>query len=133
MPCLRNVGQVFSLEVHYVPFIVQFPLALPFGQHPKDFGIVGVLMEPIIGFGVYRLQVIVLIDRLRTEYQNPERLNPFQYVGGQIGVEFSYHHCGHRPWGLPKCPPSLIRNGFSKEIIRVVKPLLLDEGPILRY
>ena len=52
MPYLRNVGQVFGLKVLYVPFIVQFPLSLPIGQNPKDFGIVGVLMEPIISFGV---------------------------------------------------------------------------------
>ena len=36
-----HVGQVFSLEVHYVPFSVKFPFALPFCQHLKNFGIVG--------------------------------------------------------------------------------------------
>ena len=83
MPYLRNLGQVFGIEVHYGPFIVQFPLALPIGQHPKDFGIVGVLMEPIIGFGVNQLKVIVSIDRLCTEdYQNPAHSDPLQYVGG---------------------------------------------------
>ena len=83
MPYLRNVGQVFGLEVHCVPFTVQFPLALPIGQHPNDFRIVRVFMEPIIGFGVNWLKVIVSIDRLRTEaYQNPAYLDPFQYVGG---------------------------------------------------
>ena len=41
MPYLRNVGQVFGLEVHYVPFIVKFPFALPICQHPKNFGIIG--------------------------------------------------------------------------------------------
>ena len=83
MPYLRNVGQVFGLEVHYVPFIVQFPLALPFGQHSKDFRIVRVFMEPIIGFGVNWLNVIVSIDRLCIEvYQHPAHLDPFQYVGG---------------------------------------------------
>ena len=49
MPYLRNVGQVFGLEVHDMPFIVKFPLTLPVGQHPKDLGIVRLLMEPIIG------------------------------------------------------------------------------------
>ena len=67
MSYLRNVGQVFGLEVHCVPFTVQFPLALLVDQHPKEFGIVGVLMELIIGFRVNRLKVIVLIDRLRIE------------------------------------------------------------------
>ena len=55
MPYLRNVSQVFVLEVHYVPFIVQFPLALVVGQHPKDFGVVGVLIKPIIGLRVNQL------------------------------------------------------------------------------
>ena len=64
--------------MHCVPFIVQFPLALPFGQHLNNFGIVWGFVEPIIGFGVNRLKVIVLIDRLRTEvYQNPAHLDPF--------------------------------------------------------
>ena len=31
MPDLRNVGQVFFLEVHDVPFIVKFPRTLPVG------------------------------------------------------------------------------------------------------
>ena len=97
MPYLRNVGQVFGHEVHCVPFIVQFPLALPL-VNIKDFGIVGDLMEPIIRFGVYRLQVIVSIDRLHTEvYQNPSHQNPFQYASGKIGVKLSYQHCSSQP------------------------------------
>ena len=83
MPYLRNVGQVFGLEVHCVPFIIQFPLALFVGQHPKDLGIVGVLIEPIISLGGNWPKVIVSIDRLRTEvYQNLAHLDPFQHVGG---------------------------------------------------
>ena len=83
MSYLRNVGQVFGLEVHCVPFIVQFPLTLLVGQHSMDFGIVRVLMEPIISFGVNQLKVIVSIDRLCTEvYKNPAHPDPFQYVGG---------------------------------------------------
>ena len=78
IPYLRNVGQVFGLEVHHVPLTIQFPLALPVGQHPKDFGIVGVLMKPIIGFGFNQLKVIVLIDRLRNEvYKHPVNPDPF--------------------------------------------------------
>ena len=83
MPYLRNVGQVFFLEVHCVPFTVQFPLSLPVGQHPKDFGIVKVFMELIIGFRVNRVKVIVSIDSFRTKvYQHLMHLDPFQYVGG---------------------------------------------------
>ena len=43
---------MFGLEVHSVPFTVKFPLTLPVGQHPKDLGIVEMLMEPIIGLRV---------------------------------------------------------------------------------
>ena len=40
-------------------------------------------MEPIIGFGVNQLKVIVSIDRLRNEfYQNLEHSDPFQHVDG---------------------------------------------------
>ena len=49
MPYLRNVGHMFSLEVHNVPFIVKFPLTVPIGQHPKELRVVGLLMEPIKG------------------------------------------------------------------------------------
>ena len=116
-----------------MPFTIQFPLTLPGGQHPKDFGIVGMLMEPVIGLEVNRLKVIISIDRLRTEvYQHPAISDCFQYVGCKIGVELSYHTCGSWSRRLAKYPLSLVRNGFVKEIIGVVKPLLLDEGPILR-
>ena len=54
MPYPRNVGQVFCLEVHGVPFTVKFPLTLPVGQQPKDLRIVGLLMEPIIGLNINR-------------------------------------------------------------------------------
>ena len=82
MPYLRNVGQVFGLEVHRVPFIVQFLLALSVGQNPKDFGIVGVLIEPIISLRSNWLKVIVSDNRICTEfYQNPTRPDPFQHVG----------------------------------------------------
>ena len=133
MPNLRNVGQVFSLEVHGVPFTVEFPFTLPVSQHHKDLGIVGMLMELIIGLRVNRFHVIVSIDRLRIEvYQHSAHPGPFYYVGCEISVELSYHTCGSWSRRLAKCPPSLVRNIFAKEIIGVVKPLLLDEGPILR-
>ena len=91
------------------------------------------LIEPIISLGVNRLKVIITIDRLHTEvYQHPEHPDLFQYVECEIGVELSYHTCGIWSRRLEKCPPSLVCNGFAKEIIGVVKPLFLDEGPILR-
>ena len=54
MSYLRNVGQMFGLEVHSMPFTVKFPLTVPVGQHLKDLGVVGMLMEPIIGLRVNR-------------------------------------------------------------------------------
>ena len=75
-------------------------------------------MEPVIGLRVNLLKVIILIDRLRTEfYQHPVHPNLFQYVGCEIGVELSYHTCGSWSWRLAKCPPSLVFNGFGKEIV----------------
>ena len=52
MPYIRNVGQMFGLEVHNVPFTVKFLLTVLVGQHPKDLAVVGMLMEPIIGLRV---------------------------------------------------------------------------------
>ena len=49
MPYLRNLGQVFGLEVHDIPLTVKFSLTLLVGQHLKDLEIVGMLMELIIG------------------------------------------------------------------------------------
>ena len=54
MPYLGNVGQIFGLEVHSVLFTVEFPVTVPIGQHLKDLGVVGLLMEPIKGLRVNR-------------------------------------------------------------------------------
>ena len=72
VPYLRYIGQVFSLEVHGVPFIVSFPLALPICEQPKDFRVIRVFVKPIIGLGVNRLKVVIVVDRLHIEvYQHP--------------------------------------------------------------
>ena len=52
MPYFRNVSQMFGLEMHSVPLTVDFPLTAPIGQHPKDLGVVGLLMEPTKGLRV---------------------------------------------------------------------------------
>ena len=49
MPNLGDVGQMFSLEVHCVPFTIKFPLTLPVGQDPNDLKVVGLCMKPIKG------------------------------------------------------------------------------------
>ena len=36
MPDLGNIGQMFGLEVHGVPFTIELPLTQPVGQDPDD-------------------------------------------------------------------------------------------------
>ena len=47
MPYLRNIGQMFGLEVHDVPFTIDLPLTPPIGQDPDDLGVVWSLIELI--------------------------------------------------------------------------------------
>ena len=47
MPHLGNIGKMFGLEVHCMPFAIELPRTLPVGQNPKDLEVVGSLMEPI--------------------------------------------------------------------------------------
>ena len=131
MPYLRNIGQMFVLEVHGVPFAIQLPLTPPVGQHTDDLGVVCPLIESIKRFRGDRVKIIKLVDRLRAEvYMHPDL---FDDIGGEVGIEFLYHT--RRSWTrwLVKRPPPLSRNGLVKEIVGVVEALFLDEGPILTY
>ena len=47
MPHLGNIGQMFVLEVHGVPFAIGLALTPPVGQDPEDLRVVGPLIEPI--------------------------------------------------------------------------------------
>ena len=67
MPYFGDVGEMFVLEVHDVPFIIKFPFTLVVCQHPKNFGIVWGFVELIICFEINRVKVIILVDRLCTE------------------------------------------------------------------
>ena len=49
MPDLRNIGQMFGLEVHGVPFTIELPLTPPIGKDPDDLGVVWQLIELIKG------------------------------------------------------------------------------------
>ena len=49
MPDLGDVGQMFGLEVHRIPFNIKLTLTLPVGQYPNDFRVIGLRMEPIKG------------------------------------------------------------------------------------
>ena len=134
MSDLRDIGQMFGLEVHGVPFTIQLPLTPPVGQDTDDLGVVGPLIESIKRFGGNWVKIIKLVDRLRAEvYQHATHPDLFDDMGGEVGVEFSYHT--RRSWTrwLEKRPPSLSRNGLAKEIVGAVKSLFLDEGLILTY
>ena len=64
---LRYIGQMFGLEVHDVALVVQFPLTTHICEQSEDFRIVKVLVKPIKSLGVYRIKVVIAVDRLRTE------------------------------------------------------------------
>ena len=92
MPHLGNIGQMFGLEVHGVPFAIKLPLTLPVGQDPEDLKVVGPLMEPIKRRRGDRVKIIELVNRLRAEvYQHSTYPDLFHDIGGEVGVEFSYH------------------------------------------
>ena len=67
MPYLEDVGQMFGLEVHRMPFTINLPLNLLVGQYPNDFRVVGLRMEPIKGLRGNWVNVIISVDRLCTE------------------------------------------------------------------
>ena len=92
MPYLGNIGQMFGLEVHGVPFTIELPLTPPFGQDPEDIGVVWPLVEPIKRLRGDRVKIIELVDRLRVEvYQHTAHLDLFDDMGGEVGLEFLYH------------------------------------------
>ena len=132
MPYLGNIGQMFGLEVHGVPFTIELPLTLPVGQDSDDLRVVWPLIEPIKRLGGNWVKIIKLVDRLRAEvYQHTMHPELFDDMGGEVRLEFSYHT--HHSWTrwLAKHLPSLSHNGLAKEIVGVVETLFLDEGPII--
>ena len=76
-------------------------------------------------------QAIETIDRLRTEVdQYTSHPDLFEDMGGEVGVEFPHHaHCC-RARGLAQGTPPLSFDCFPKEIIGVMKSLLLNEGSV---
>ena len=115
MPDLGHVGQMFGLEVPRKPVIIQFPVPLPVGQYPNDLRVVRPLTEPIKGLRRDWVKVIKFFNRPCAEvYQHAGHSNLFHDMGGEIGVEFSYH--AHRSWTrrLAQGLPSLSRNSFAE-------------------
>ena len=71
MSDLGNIGQMFGLEVHDVPFSIELPLTQPVGQDPEDLGVVWPLIEPIKRLRGDLVKIIELVDRLRAKvYQH---------------------------------------------------------------
>ena len=92
MSDLGNIGQMFGLEVHGVPFTIELPLTPPVGQDPNDLRVVWPLIEPIKRLRGDRVNIIELVDRLCGEfYQHTTHPDLFDDMGGEVGVEFSYH------------------------------------------
>ena len=92
MPDIGNIVQMFSLEVHGLPFAIELLLTLPVSQDLEDLRVVGPLIEPIKRLRGDRVQIIELVDRLRTEvYQHSMHPDLFHDMGGEVSVEFSYH------------------------------------------
>ena len=132
MPDLGDIGQMFGLEVDGMALTVEFPLTPAISQDPNDLGVVGALVKPIKRVRGDMVKIIIMIDRLRTEVdQHTPHTNLLDDVGGEIGVEFSHH--AHRSWmrWLAKCSPSLSRNSFAEEVVRVMKTLFLDKRSVL--
>ena len=123
---------MFGLEVDSMALTIEFPLTPAISQNSNDFGVVGVIVKPIKRLRGDMIQMIIVIDRLRTEVdQHTPHSNFLNDVGGEIDVEFSHHtHCRWMRW-LAKCSPSLSRNCFAEKVVRVMKTLFLDERAVL--
>ena len=118
---LGNIGQMLGLEVHGVPFAIELPLTPPVGQDPDDLGVVRSLIESIKRLGGNWFKIVKLVDRLCAEvYQHTTHPDLFDDMGGEVGVEFSYHTRHSWTRWLAKRPSSLSRNALAKEIVRVV-------------
>ena len=105
MPYFRDISQIFGLKVDGVALIIEFPLTPPFCQDPNDLGVIGSLVNSIERLRGDMINIIKVVDRLRTEVcQHTPHLDLLDDVGGEVGVEFSHHT--HRSWmrWLAKCP-----------------------------
>ena len=123
---------MLGLEVDGMALAVEFPLTPAISQDSNDLGVVGVLVKPIKRLRGDMVKIIIVIDRLPTEVdQHTPHSNLLDDVGGEIGVEFLHHT--HRSWmrWLAKCSPSLSRNSFTEEVVKVMKTLFLDKRSVL--
>ena len=108
MPDFGDIFQILGLEVDGVALIVEFPLTLPVCQDLNDLGVVGSLVKSIERLRGDMIKIIKVVDRLCTEvYQHTPHPDLLDYVGGEVGVEFSHHTHRSRMRWLEKCLPSL--------------------------
>ena len=92
MPDFGDIGQILGLEVDDVPIIVELPLTLPVCQDPNDLGVIRPLVEPKERLRGDRIKIIKLVDRFRAEvYQHTLHPDLLDDLGGEVGIEFSYH------------------------------------------
>ena len=133
MPDLGDIGQMLGIEEDNMALTVEFPLTLSISQDSNDFGVVGSLVKPIKRLRGDMIQIIIAIERLRTEVdKHTPYSNLLDDVGGEVGVEFSHHT--HRSWmrWLTKCPPSLGRNCLAEKISGWWKPFSLMKERFLQ-
>ena len=132
MPDFGDIGQMFGIKMDGLALMVEFPLTPSVCQDLNDFGVVGSLVKSIKRLRGNMIKIIKVVDILRTEvYQHTPHSDLLDDMGGEIGVKFSNHT--HRSWMrlLAKCSPSLGRNSFAKEIVRVMKTLFLNKRLVL--
>ena len=118
MPDFGDIGQMLGLEVDSVPIIVELPLTPPVFQDPNDLVVIGPPIEPIERLRGDRIKNVKLVDIFRAEvYQHTPHPDFLDYVGGEVGVEFSHHT--HRSWTrwLAKRRPFLGRNSLVEKVI----------------
>ena len=78
---------MLGLEVHGVPFTIEFPFTPPVGQGLDDLGVIRQLIEPIKRLRGDGVKIIELVDRLRAElYQHSPHPDLFYDMGGEVGV-----------------------------------------------
>ena len=92
---------MFGLEVHCMPFTIELLLTPPVGQDSEDLRVVGPLIEPIKRLEGNWVKIIKLVDRLHAEvYQHAMHPDLFNDMGGEVGIEFSYHTRRSWTWWL---------------------------------
>ena len=122
---------MLGLEIYCVARAIDPPLTPAVGQHADDLRVIGVLAKLIKGARWDMLEAIVAIDGLRAEVdQYTSHPDLFEDVGGEVGVKLQNYAHGRWARGLAQSMPPLGLDSFSKKVVGVMKPLLLNEGSV---